>query len=110
MPTGTSKGYKTNSKTNKLKRELRKWQALSNLSKNKDYQQFLKPILREAFSNLWPDPSRAHSFEEFFKQYSEQYGRAIAYKEIYNMLESAETMVVNLSEQIKKPKKDYVIG
>lgn len=35
------------------------------------------------------------------------YGRSQAYKEIFNMIENAESMTVNLSKQIKDPEKNY---
>lgn len=63
-----------------------------------------------AFNNKWPDPSQAKTVEEFHKQYSEQYGRAMAYQEIFNMLEQADKMARNIAEQINNPKKDYGLG
>jgi hypothetical protein len=39
--------------------------------------------------------------------YAEQHGRAMAYKEIFNLLASAGKMARETAKQIKKPSKDY---
>lgn len=60
--------------------------------------------------NLWPDPAEAKSVEEFHKQYTEHYGRAMAFKEIFSMLETADEMARNLAKQKAKTKdKSYAI-
>lgn len=63
-----------------------------------------------AFQLKWVDPSQAKTIEEFHKQYTEQYGRAMAFQEVYNMLESAPDVARNIAEQIKSPDRDYAIG
>lgn len=67
-------------------------------------------MLVEAFSHKWPDPSLSKTYEEFHKQYSEQYGRAIAYKEVFELIETAETQAFNLAERMKDPEKDFSLG
>lgn len=86
---------------------LDRYQALLRICKSPDYQEHLKPILMEAFHNKWPDPSQSQDLAQFHKQYSEQYGRAMAFKEIYNMIETAEKASVELAKQMALPKKDY---
>ena len=92
-----------------LKAQLLVWEGRHRLSQSEDYQLYLKPLLMEAFNNLWPDPTQAKSAEEFHKQYSEAWGKAMAYKELFNLLNSAEKMVEALSKQIKNPEKDFTI-
>lgn len=82
-----------------MKQEALKWEALNRLSKSPEYLEYLKPILEQAFNNLWPDPAESETVEGFFKQYTEQYGRAMAYKEIFNILSNASAVVINLSKQ-----------
>ena len=106
MATNTLKN--SNRKFN-LKAQLQVWEGRYRLSKSEDYQLYLKPLLMEAFNNLWPDPTQAKSAEEFHKQYSEAWGKAMAYKELYNLLNSSEAMVEALSKQIKNPDKDFSI-
>lgn len=36
-----------------------------------------------------------------------EFARAQAYKELFNLMETAEPMIKNISKQIKDPKKDY---
>jgi len=38
-----------------------------------------------------------------------EYGRALAFKEIQNILETAEAMIINLTKQINDPDKNYEI-
>lgn len=92
-----------------LKKEMLKWEALNRIFSTKDYQLYLKPILEGAFTNIWPDPTKASSYEEFHKQYSEQYGRAMAYKEIFSMLEGAGRVLENLTKQVNDPDKNYAL-
>ncbi len=99
-----------NDKALQIKTKLKEWEGLMRIYKSQDYQLYLKPILEKAFQNLWPDPTESKTYEEFYKQYTEQRGRAMAYKEIYNLLENAEVLTRNLAEQIKNPNKDYSLG
>ena len=99
-----------NPSINLLKTKLKQMEGLTRICKSQDYQEYLKPILQEAFNNKWPDPTKAVSVEEFHKQYSEQYGRAMAYRELYNILENADIISRNVAEQIKNPTKNYGIG
>lgn len=93
-----------------LKQEALKWEALFRIANSSDYKNYLKPILESAFQNLWPDPAESKTPEEFHKQYSEQWGRAMAYKDLYNLLESSGKVAQNIAEQIKNPDKDYGIS
>lgn len=43
--------------------------------------------------------------KEFHKAYTESYGKAMAYKELYNAIENAGAKALALSEQINNPKK-----
>jgi hypothetical protein len=99
----------TSQKINSLKQEALKWEGLHRISQSTEYQEYLKPLLQEQFQNKWLDPAQFNSLEEFHKAYSEAWGRAQAYKEIYNMLESAGKVAQNMAEQIKSPQKDYAI-
>ena len=91
-----------------LKEEMRKWEALNRIYNSEDYQTHLKPILEQAFYNSWMNPSELNedgtpkfaSLEAFHKAYTEQYGRAIAYKELFNMLSNAGSVLENLTKQI----------
>lgn len=38
------------------------------------------------------------------------YGKAMAFKELYTILESADITAQNLAQQIKNPQKDYALG
>lgn len=72
-------------------------------------------ILQEAFNNKWPQPDQLDSdkkplfttYESFHKAYTEQYGKAMAFKEIFTMIESADDMSRNLAEQMSGKKKTY---
>lgn len=97
-------------KLRKVKEKLQEWEGLMRLQKSQDYQLYLKPILERAFQNLWPAPSESKTYEEFHKQYVEQWGRAMAYKELFNLLENAEALVNQLTKQLKDPTKDYSLG
>lgn len=97
-------------KLKQAKEKLAEWEGLMRIEKSQDYQLYLKPILEKAFQNKWPDPSKAMTYEEFHKQYAEQYGRAMAYQEITTLLENAGTLAKNLAEQMKNPTKDYSYG
>jgi len=88
-----------------LKKEILKWEALNRIAKTQDYQEYLKPILEQAQINKWPDPVQ----ENFSKIYRVEYGRALAFKEIQNILETAEAMIINLTKQINDPDKNYEI-
>jgi len=89
------------------KEKIAKWEALYRISQSTDYIEYLKPILQEAFNNKWPDPTQAKTPEEFHKQYTEQYGKAMAYKELYNLIESSGSVSRTLTSQIKNKKKGY---
>jgi len=94
-------------KADNLKIILDRYAALGAICKLPEYQNHLKPILQEAFQNKWPDPTQAKGTKEFHKQYTEQYGRAMAYKELFNMIEGGESMAKTMAEQIASPKKTY---
>lgn len=94
---------------NSLKQEALKWEALYRLSQTKEYQEYLKPILEEQFQNKWLDPAQFKTLEEFHKAYSEAYGRAQAYKEIFNFIASSGKVAQNIADQIKNPEKSYGI-
>ena len=88
-----------------LSQELRKWEAYNRLQGNPDYQLHLKPLLEQAFHNLWPDPAQP----DFDRKYIIEYSRAKAYKEIYDLLETSKTMIENIRKQMSEPEKNYVI-
>lgn len=88
-----------------LKQELLKWEAFNRMSHSQDYLEYLKPLLNQALHNKWPDPAQ----EDFDKKYIIEYSRAMAYKEIYDIMETAEAMIKNLTKQIKDPQKNYEI-
>lgn len=98
-----------------LKQEMQKWEALNRIFHSKDYQEYLKPILEGAFYNSWLNPNELDkegrplfpTQEAFHKAYTEQYGRAIAYKELFNLLAGAGSVLENLSKQINNPEKNY---
>lgn len=100
-----------------LKKEIKKWEAIFKISQSADYQQYLKPILESAFQNNWMKPDELDkegrplfsTYEAFHKAYSEQYGRATAYKELFLMFENAESMIQNLTKQLALPEKSYGI-
>lgn len=105
-------------KSTQLRSQLTRWEGLSRICKGQDYQLYLKPILEQAFQNKWLDPNSLDkegkplfpTMEAFHKAYSEEWGQAKAFKEVYNILENAEVMARNLAEQIKSPTKDYSLG
>ena len=94
---------------------MQKWEALNRIAHSQDYQKFLKPILENAFHNSWMDPNQLDkngrplfpTHEAFHKAYTEQYGRAVAYKELYNMLDGAGAVLENVAKQINNPDKNY---
>jgi hypothetical protein len=88
-----------------LKQELSKWEAYNRLQGNPDYQQYLKPLLEQAFHNLWPDPAQ----QDFERKYIIEYSRAKAYKEIYDLLSTSKTMIENIRKQMSEPEKNYAI-
>lgn len=100
-----------------MKKEMQMWEAFHRIYKSQDYQEFLKPYLEKAFYNTWMNPSELNTNgdpkfpdeKSFHKAYSEQYFRAIAYKELFNMLSSAASVVENYAKQIKSPEKNYEI-
>ena len=83
----TSKG---SSQLNQLRAELEKQEALSRLNKLEDYRKYLLPLLQGAVSNKWLEPSEFKTKEEFYKAYTDAYGRAKAFSEIISILETAE--------------------
>lgn len=96
-------------KKDQIKKQLSLYEGLHRLSSSSDYQNYLKPILQEAFQNKWPDPTQAKTPEEFHKQYTEAYGRSMAYMEIFNLLANAGSVAQNLSKQLKNPDRNYEI-
>ena len=94
----------------KLKAQVDKWEGLHRIAQSEDYKEYLKPILEGAFHNKWVDPASAETSEQFFKQYTEAYGRANAYKEIFTMLDQAGEMAINLAKQANNPDRDYGLG
>jgi hypothetical protein len=61
--------------------------------------------LQSALNNKWPDPAQ----DDFDKKYIIEYSRAKAYEEVFNLMELAEKMIVNLRKQISDPDKNYAI-
>lgn len=104
MPKDSSHKYSKDQQ--KALEELR---ALSQICKSQEYQNHLKPRLAEAFTIKWLDPSQATNLQEFHKQYSEIYGRAMAYKEIYDWIETAEKTLIARVTQFDNAKKGYGI-
>lgn len=92
-----------------LKELANRFEGLHRLAQSGDYQKYLKPILEDAFNNKWPDPVEAKDAVEFHKQYVEQWARAMAYRDIYNLLASAGKQAEAIAKQIKNPTKDYGI-
>ena len=90
---------------NLLKQELDKWEAFNRLNSQPEYLNFLKPLLQQAFSNLWPDPAQP----DFQNKYVIEYSRAKAYKEIYDLMETAGKMAENIRKQMSEPEKNYAI-
>ena len=62
-------------------------------------------MLEKAQVNKWPDPLQ----DKFADAYKVEYGRATAYKEIFNIMELSEGMIKNLVKQINDPEKNYEI-
>lgn len=60
-------------------------------------------MLQSAFLNKWPDPAQ----ENFDRKYIIEYSRAMAYKEIFNLIEGAEKMAQVTAKQLKEPEKNY---
>jgi hypothetical protein len=85
-----------------LKQELLKWEAFNRISQSTDYQQHLKPLLTGAFNNKWPDPAQ----QDFDRKYIIEYSRAMAYKEIFDILDTAQSMIKNLNLQLALPEKN----
>jgi hypothetical protein len=80
--------------------QLKKWEGLARIAQSEDYLNHLKPLLSDAFNNKWLDPASSTNYQDFHKQYTELYGRAMAYQELYNTLENSKAMVVKVSEQV----------
>lgn len=59
-----------------------------------------------AFNNKWLNPEDFKSFEEFHKAYTEERGRALAYQEIFNLLEGAEQRITDIRKQLDTLKRD----
>ncbi len=38
------------------------------------------------------------------------WGKAMAFQELFNLIENSDTLAINLAEQIKNPAKDYSYG
>ena len=66
--------------------------------------------MEEAFLNKWPDPSQFSTSDEFHKKYTEDFGKAMAFKDLYNAIEGAEAMAQATAKQLKSPDKDYSLG
>ena len=85
--------------------ELLKQEAYNRLAANPDYLNHLKPLLLSAFSNLWPDPAQP----DFDRKYIIQYSKAMAFKEVYDLLETAKGRIEAIREKMAEPKKNYEI-
>lgn len=80
------------------KKAIAKWEALHRISQSTDYTEYLKPILVEAFTNKWPDPAQ----DGFGVKYQVEYGKMMAFKEIYNLLANAATTIEGIRKQSEK--------
>lgn len=92
-----------NNNSQEVKLQLIRWQALNRLCKSTDYQQHLKPYLQQAFSNKWIDPSQFKTLGEFHKSYTENFGKATAFQEIIDLLDSAELAEQQTQALLNKP-------
>lgn len=55
-------------------------------------------------TNKWPDPSKFASKDEFFKAYTELYGKAKAFQEIIDMVNNAPQKITDLAKNVEAVK------
>lgn len=83
-----------------LQQELQRQQGLHRLHSSVDYQNYLEPVLQQAVSNKWLDPSLFNDTDTFHKAYVESFARAAAYKEILFLIENSENKIKELTQAI----------
>src|SRR3990167_86035 len=92
-------------KKSKLKDYLHQLEALNRICQSEDYRLHLKPILEAQFHNKWLAPEQFPSLKEFHKAYVEVQKRAEAYKEVRDLIETAEVNIINVTKQMNSPEK-----
>jgi predicted DNA-binding ArsR family transcriptional regulator len=80
---------------------------LDRIAKSEDYRQHLKPLLEAQFNNKWLSPEQFPTLKEFHKAYVEVQKRAEAYKEVRDVIEAAETNIINVTKQLNEPEKNF---
>lgn len=60
-------------------------------------------------NNKWLEPSEFKTQEEFFKAYTEAHGRAMAYKEIIDLVGGSESKIASIKKAIDNSGKSYEI-
>src|SRR6185312_680130 len=93
-------------RTQILRAKLDKAILLHNLYQSKECQQVLIPALKEASQIQWLDPTQP----DFNLKYNLAYSKAQAYKEILNLLETAEAVMNKTRLELAEPEKNYATG
>ena len=106
MPANTSK---VSDRKIKLQQELPQLEAFYRLSKMPEWEMYLKPLLNQALTNKWLDPTKYSSDADFIRAYNQAHGRMVAYKEIILMVESASQRVEEIKRQLEVSDKSYGI-
>jgi hypothetical protein len=106
MQNGTSHNQAQLERVKILQAKLDKAVRLHRLYKSEDCQQVLLPALKEASQIQWLDPADPN----FQLNYQLAYSKAKAYKEILNLLESAEGIMNRTRLELGQPEKNFQTG
>lgn len=110
MQENTSKRSKPpNQRQVQLQKELPQLEALFRLKQQQEWVMYLKPLLSLQLTNKWLDPTKYPSNEEFIRAYDAMYGRAIAYQEIIDLIDSSESRIEEIKRQLEITEKSYGI-
>jgi len=76
----------------------------------KEWQDYLKPHLFQKFNNQWLKPEEFKDLQSFHKAYVEEYAKASFSKELVEMIENADKMIIEIKKQLELPDKSYGVG
>ena len=107
MPTNTLK--QPTQRQLLLKRDLAPLEAYSRLHKSPEWEMYLKPQLSQALTNKWLDPTKYPSDPEFIRAYNQAHARAMAYKEVIDLVEGADQRIEEIKRQLEVTNKKYAI-
>lgn len=93
----------------KLKAELLEAMDLDNLFKSKEFQTRLLPKLLKDSQQIWLDPLKFPTEQEFHRAYNLAYAKAQASTAIIDYLSKQGERVKQLQKMIDTPEKNYGI-